>query len=268
MSGDSRRLAGARHFVPAGSLTERAADALRLALAAGRAHIAGRSGELPDVGGAASWGWRLAGTGRAGRARVAPAGPCIGWVARDVLWLDPGATVAVLAPYSRGEGDPMRITVRALSRAFAHAGLLLRTSADQYTIGGCRAGSSQRRVWELPVTWLFPQERGELESTATDEVDVQGELAALYESLLAAIKTIGASDPGTGLAETSSLSRTLRTMSDRLAPLRGEFAHRARVRDGLSLEQLGQIGGFSTSRAKQLIDQYLLIASQKHNTAR
>lgn len=142
------------------SLPERSAELLRSAILAGRVHIAARdSGGCPVALGdetARGWGWQeVQGAGVLPELR--PVGSCAGWTDGVRLWLDPGASFAGMQAESSAEREPLTATKRALSTTFADAGL----SRIELTKDGTRYEARERilgvrrRVWDLPVSWLY-----------------------------------------------------------------------------------------------------------------
>jgi hypothetical protein len=146
---------------------ERVAELLRSALIAGLCHIAAPTGGVPgELGEARSWGWD-APTMEGARWLKEE----VGWTDGNRLWLDPGAVVAVIESQGSAQGEPMNMTPRALQLALADVLRTQEASEDgrtcirhatlQYIHG------KRRRVWDLPVSWLFP-----------DDADDAGEPAA------------------------------------------------------------------------------------------
>jgi hypothetical protein len=143
------------------SLPERSAELLRSAVLTGRVHIASRAGggcpEL-DPEAARRWGWQDApGTGHGQVPELRPSGACAGFTDGATLWLDPGAAFAAMQSESAAEREPLTVTRRALGAAFADAGLSTVERAKDGIRHEVRASllGVQRRVWELPVSWLY-----------------------------------------------------------------------------------------------------------------
>lgn len=159
---------------------ERAADALRSALVAGRAHVAHRNGGPPD-GDARTWGWDLPPAADT-FGTVRPRGSCVGWTDGERLWLDPGAAVAAIEAQARSEGEPLNLTKRALGSALADAGVA-RTSGkpgDARLTVRLRLDAARPHVWEVPVTWLFepPADDGQPTPDPTPPADSTDDLFA------------------------------------------------------------------------------------------
>jgi hypothetical protein len=87
---------------------------LKVALACGQAHVAGRRGHLPES--PETWGWRRKGEG------WDPQGTRIGWVAETDLFLDP--TVSYQIAQSVAGSERLTLGQQALHRSLRERGLL------------------------------------------------------------------------------------------------------------------------------------------------
>ena len=143
------------------SLVERAADLLRSSLRSGRAHLEAEAGGAPSVDRLRPCGWR---TDEGQFSDVRPGGDAAGWASDDrkYVWLDPGTVFALIERQARAESDPLGVTARALTGALAAAGLLttepVAGRAKPVPQVRRRAGGARQRVWELPWSWLWPDE--------------------------------------------------------------------------------------------------------------
>lgn len=142
-------------------LPARAADALRAAIVSGRVYIAGREGGTPvlasDTAALRRWGWEpITMMGQVADPR--PAGAALaGWTEGDRLWLEPTAAFAGMEAMARAASDPLGVTPRALAAALRDAELLTVEPGTDGNRRGVRrpVGGARRRVWELPVSWLY-----------------------------------------------------------------------------------------------------------------
>jgi len=146
---------------------ERVAELLRSALVAGLCHISTPTGSVPgDLLEARSWGWDAPTMETARWLKEE-----VGWTNGDRLWLDPGAVVAVIESQGSAQGEPLNMTPRAIQLALSD---VLRTQEATEDGRSCIRHATlqyihgkRRRVWDLPVSWLFP-----------DDADDTGEPAA------------------------------------------------------------------------------------------
>jgi hypothetical protein len=89
---------------------------LRAALAAGRAHVADRQGQVPDS--PEQWGWRRKPTGRG----WVSLGTRIGWAAASDLFLEPAASYRVAQQMAGSE--PLPVSAQTLRHRLREHGLL------------------------------------------------------------------------------------------------------------------------------------------------
>lgn len=141
------------------SLVDRTADLLRSSIRAGRAHLQAAEGGAPLSLDLAPCGWTR-GEGQFGDVRAS--GESVGWTDGRQVWLDPGAVFATMERQARAESDPLGVTQRALTGALVAAGVLTTervtgraTPAPQVRR---RVGGARQRVWELPWSWLWPDD--------------------------------------------------------------------------------------------------------------
>lgn len=143
------------------SLVDRAADLLRSAVLAGRAHLASHEGSAPSGDRLRACGWTKS-EGAFGDVR--PGGDVVGWLSRDgrSVWLNPGSAFAAMERQGKSESDPLGVTARALVKALVAAKVITTERAKGRTkpvpqvrrpILGVRD-----RVWELPWSWLWPDD--------------------------------------------------------------------------------------------------------------
>jgi hypothetical protein len=125
-------------------------DLLGSAIASGRAHVAGTSGRAPEN--AAAWGWQTSG----GFDR--PLGPCVGWVAGEDLYLDPGSAYATAARLGDEQGERLAVAPRQLHKRLDEQGLLASKEKGKLTNRRAIMGK-ERSVLHLRATDLFPPEK-------------------------------------------------------------------------------------------------------------
>jgi Domain of unknown function (DUF3854) len=132
---------------------------VRGALASGKAHIAGITGQAPR-GGAEAFGWRPSATSGApgdGDAAVAvgytPLGDLIGWVDGDALYLEPDSAYRIVQLMARDQQQPLPVGRRMLQKALAEAAMLKSTEKgkgrDTYTSRKTCGGVRNRPVLHL-----------------------------------------------------------------------------------------------------------------------
>jgi len=115
-------------------------ELLQSALASGAAHVAGVSGDEPNV--PEAWGWRLhvVGSGDYERTEWHPQGERIGWLADEDLYLEPQAAFNAAKRLGERSGDGIAIGQRTMNARLKERGLLL--SFEE------RRGSTTRREVE------------------------------------------------------------------------------------------------------------------------
>jgi hypothetical protein len=133
---------------------------VRSCLSSGRAHICGSDGAEPED--PKLWGWtqRVIGTGEHARTEWESHGKCIGWLARQDLYLDPESVHAEVQRLAQDKGESMPLTTRTLGKRLSEAGVLASTDPARQTLTVRRMlQGGQRKVWHLQVGRLFPQEK-------------------------------------------------------------------------------------------------------------
>lgn len=137
------------------SLTDRAAELLRSALRAGRAHLCSDEGGVPER--AQLFGWTCQGV--ESRAH----GDQVGWTdGAQMVRLQPGAAWRVLLAEGKAQDDELAVTRRAMQKDLVESGLMP-TDPPEKPGGAPRnprrtVGGTQERVWELPMSWLYPED--------------------------------------------------------------------------------------------------------------
>jgi hypothetical protein len=136
---------------------------LRAALTAGKAHLAGITGQAP-LPRAEAFGWRAAETVASGYGRMAvptgwsPLGDLIGWVDGEALYLEPESAYRVVQLMARDQQRPFPTSQRMLQKALAEAGMLQSTdrgkSRDTYTTRKTCGGVHNRPVLRLSSSLL------------------------------------------------------------------------------------------------------------------
>jgi hypothetical protein len=123
---------------------------LRSVLASGRAHLASRSGGIPDRN-PSSCGWRADGSGN-----WSAAGECIGWVHERELYLEPTSAFRAVQTASSAAGEPMAISDQVLKKRLHEKELLASTDERRETLTVRRAiaGLSRNVLHFLRATVL------------------------------------------------------------------------------------------------------------------
>jgi hypothetical protein len=127
------------------------------ALASGRAHVAGPTGQVP--GDASGWGWRLLDDGS-----WRPQGERVGWLAREDLYLEPEASYAVVQRLADAGGEALPVSRRALQKRLKEQGLLLSTEPK-------RGALTVRRVLDGLRRDVLHLRAASLESPQPDQPD-------------------------------------------------------------------------------------------------
>jgi hypothetical protein len=138
---------------------ERFPEVVAAVVSSGRGFLAGGDGREPGLPPAPeAWGWerREFRAGDDARATFHPRGRKIGWVAGDVLYLDPDATYAAVVELARDQGQAYPLTQQTLYRRLKEAGVLLRTDGDRTGYPVMLEGT-RRRVLHVAVGTVFPR---------------------------------------------------------------------------------------------------------------
>ncbi|MGH8919369.1 MAG: hypothetical protein ACRD0H_13755, partial [Actinomycetes bacterium] len=155
---------------------EIAADALRAALVRGSAALldikSGREPTVPEV-----CGWeRLGGMTLTAEVMWRRVGSPLGWTDGERIWLQPTAATDEINRHARAAGNPLNLTQSGLTQMLADAEVI-RTretkTGRRYTvkvrIGTNRPGPGpQMTVWEVPWSWLFPEDDADPTSDGTE----------------------------------------------------------------------------------------------------
>lgn len=120
-------------------------------LFSGQAHLAPRTGHLPE-GSPADCGWRHNGQGD-----WMPMGTCIGWTDGDDIFIEPSAAYQVVQTASRESGQAFPISAVTLRKRLREKGFLVSTegSRGMLTVRRMIQGS-KKEVLHLLKTTLFP----------------------------------------------------------------------------------------------------------------
>jgi hypothetical protein len=131
--------------------TRRFLELLGAAITAGRAHVAGPDGLVPEN--PAAWGWRAVGSGVLSEHR--PQGNGVGWVDGDSLYLDLDCSVAATQNMARDLGDSIVVAPRTLAKRLKEKGVLKETSDSRQTTKVRRVlGGRRREVLHLAADAL------------------------------------------------------------------------------------------------------------------
>lgn len=136
-------------------------DAVKAALAAGRAHISTPRGDPPkDIASACGWKLRQADTPRE---EWIAQGACVGWLDGEYLWLNRDTSYSVALEQGRGQNDALAVSKITLGKRLDESKML----AWKDEARGCSYtrrtfGGSQQEVWCLSPATLF----GETPDTA------------------------------------------------------------------------------------------------------
>ncbi len=137
-------------------------DLLASALASGRAHVAGPTGEEPS--GPEAWGWRerTIGTGDYQRDEWQSQGERIGWLAGDDLYLDPHAAFAAAQRLGETTGSTIGVGPKTLAKRLHEGGALRSTDQEDGNLQVRRTlEGTRRRVLHLAAGYLTPDESGQ-----------------------------------------------------------------------------------------------------------
>jgi hypothetical protein len=89
------------------------------------------------------------------RARMRPLGECIGWVDRDEVYLEPGASFAVAKRVATAMGENIPVSAKTLNKRLRDRGMLTAGGQPEITVKRMVAGA-RRRVLALSAELLSP----------------------------------------------------------------------------------------------------------------
>jgi hypothetical protein len=184
--------AQAGHQAPA-EPARRFLELLRGAIASGRAHLAGPTGDRPEVAEEA-WGWR-----RDSYGTWEPKGERVGWLDGDDCYLEPDAAYAVVQRLGQEVGDRLPLTPQTLRRRLKEAGALASSETKRRMLTVRRTLEGQRReVLHLRKETVSPSSAG-----PGPQGDEDGSWSASKRSVVGAGSTL--STPGNGHLPADSL---------------------------------------------------------------
>ena len=130
--------AQAKHQIEAEPV-QRFLSLLRSAVSTGQAHLASRSGEMPETSPQAC-GWNQVSPGIWCRR-----GDCVGWIDGNDIYLEPTAAFAVAQTISRSSGEPLAVSEQILKKRLREKGFLASTDSKRETLSVRRilAGSNK-----------------------------------------------------------------------------------------------------------------------------
>ena len=133
-------------------------DLLISAIASGRAHIAGRNGNVPTD--PIAWGWEemTSGTGGFQRTDWRPRGRLLGWLDGSDLFLDPEGSYAEAQQYADAQGDRLPLTQLQLYRRLKDQKMLASWETEKTTTRRKLQGR-ERKVLHLHTQTLSPLEK-------------------------------------------------------------------------------------------------------------
>jgi hypothetical protein len=129
---------------------------LDAAIASGRGHLAGPTGQEPPD--ADAWGWQAVGDRRG--LTYTPRGKLLGWVDGDVLFLEPEAAFAEAQELARQQGVSLAVTPRTLRKRLKSRGLLVGCERDKTTVRK-RLSGKDRAVIPLRAGGYTLEKQGE-----------------------------------------------------------------------------------------------------------
>ena len=187
--------------------TVRFFELLSAAIASGRAHVAGPSGEPPevpgDLGRPAAWGWWSNDNESFGRAGWQPKGPRVGWIEGDDLFLNSPAAYEVAQKMAGAVGDGIAVSEQTLKKRLKDKGLLASTEPERgrLTVRKTLEGT-RREVLHLRAKALMPREPSQ-SSQATRYTDMETRNGDLRDSSWDGTRTESEKPPqGNGPVET------------------------------------------------------------------
>jgi hypothetical protein len=137
-------------------------ELLWAAVAGGRAHLAGATGDRPEQT-PERYGWREHPVGAYERKEWRPEGERIGWVADQDLYLDEDLAYAAAQQLARDQGEALTIRVRTLTRRLEERGLLLATDPGRNTVRRTLEGKERRVLWLQTSAPLIPEKLAEVD---------------------------------------------------------------------------------------------------------
>ena len=126
---------------------------LQSCLFSGQAHLAPRTGHVPD-GSPADCGWR-----RNSHNEWMPLGTCVGWTDGDDIFIEPSAVYQVVQTAARESGQAFPISPVTLRKRLREKGFLVSTEGSRGMLTVRRTiQGSKKEVLHLLKTTLFPSD--------------------------------------------------------------------------------------------------------------
>lgn len=124
---------------------------LQSCLFSGQAHLAPRTGHVPD-GSPADCGWR-----RNNQSEWMPLGTCVGWTDGDDIFIEPAASYQVVQTAARESGQTLPTSPVTLRKRLREKGFLVSTEGSRGMLTVRRTiQGSKKEVLHLLKTTLFP----------------------------------------------------------------------------------------------------------------